>query len=125
MYNNDSLPTKISKQKFNDYIKQVCELAEINEPINDKLIELKKTIIIDDKELKLYRKVKGIRPKYKYVSSHIGRKSFCMMYDGNKNISREFIMRVTGHKNLSSYLTYINKTDESHLQEFEKMYENR
>ena len=41
------MPHTISSQKVNDYMKEICKLAEINEPINDQRKEFieRKTIL--------------------------------------------------------------------------------
>ena len=117
-------PHKISTQKGSDYFKKICEMAEINKPTTDykkELIKEKKTRNGDIK--KLYRAVLKERPKYSYVATHTCRRSFCMMWYGGKMTNAE-IMRVTGHKKVDTFLAYINKTDDTHVEKWQKHYED-
>jgi integrase len=84
--NSNMLPRTISNQKFNEYIKEVCELAELNEV--GRL---------------------SSKPKYKLwqlVSSHTARRSFATNFylQGFPTID---LMRITGHKTERSFLKYI------------------
>ena len=112
----ENMPHAISSQRLNDYMKEICKLAEINEPIDDQKKEFieKKTIL--GKEENVYRHIKRVRPKYEYISSHTGRRTFCMMWF--QKMENQSIMAVTGHKKESSFLTYINQTNDIHLQIF-------
>ena len=112
----ENMPHAISSQRLNDYMKEVCKLAEINEPIDNQKKEFIKKEIILGKEENVYRHIKKVRPKYEYISSHTGRRTFCMMYF--QKMTNQAIMAVTGHKKESSFLTYINQTNDIHLQIF-------
>ncbi len=90
------LPYEISIQKFNDYLKKLCELAEINEPVKGRLY-------VSEKK----RKIKGVYPKYKLITSHTCRRSFATNY--YKQIPTPIWMEVTGHSKESLFLTYIGK----------------
>ena len=96
-YNGD-FPRKISDQKYNEHIKKVCEKAKINEPIHG---------ILFDKDLK--EKVEKDYPKWKLVSSHIGRRSFASNNYGI--IPTSFLMYITGHTTEAMFLTYIGKSN--------------
>ena len=91
-------PRKISDQKYNEHIKKVCQVANINEPTNglkfDQLTKLK---------------VKKECEKWELVSSHIGRRSFASNNYGI--IPTSFLMYVTGHTTESMFLTYIGKSN--------------
>ena len=112
----ENMPHAISSQRLNDYMKEICKLAEINEPIDNQKKEFIKKEIILGKEENVYRHIKKVRPKYEYISSHTGRRTFCMMYF--QKMTNQAIMAVTGHKKESSFLTYINQTNDIHLQIF-------
>ncbi|PWE01000.1 tyrosine-type recombinase/integrase [Marinilabilia rubra] len=94
----NGLPYKISLQKFNDYIKEVCRLAGIDAPTTGQLI---------DPETKRYKV--GEYPKYKLVSSHICRRSFASNNFGN-DIPTSILMRITGHSSEKMFYSYIGKT---------------
>ncbi len=93
-----NFPRKISDQKYNEHIKSVCEKAKINEPIHG---------ILFDKDKK--EKVESDYPKWKFVSSHIGRRSFASNNYGI--IPTSFLMYITGHTTEGMFLTYIGKSN--------------
>jgi integrase len=72
---NGSFPRKISDQKFNDYIKIICEEVGFNEVVEGAKIS---EIIIkkNGKKEKIHRKQIGKFPKHELVTSHICRRSF-------------------------------------------------
>ena len=80
------LPKTISNQKFNEYIKDVCKLAEFNE--KGRVSTKPKEILAD------------------LVSSHTARRSFATNYylQGFPTID---LMKITGHKTERSFLKYI------------------
>ena len=91
-------PRQISDVKFNEYIKIVAELAEINTPTRGPLF---------DKEKK--RNIIGTYPKYKLVTSKVARRSFCTNNYGVKDTV--LIMYMSGHTTEKALLTYIDKGD--------------
>tara|TARA_R110000868_G_scaffold16672_7_gene74145 strand:- start:7765 stop:9087 length:1323 start_codon:yes stop_codon:yes gene_type:complete len=105
----NGLPYKVSIQKLNKHFKTICEKAEINEMVMGRL---------RDKETG--RGLKKLRPKWQYIGTHTGRRSFASNHYGN--LPTPLIMAVTGHKKESSFLTYINDDNESHVDVFMKHY---
>jgi len=101
---NGEFPRKISDVNLNLYIKEVCEIAEIDEIVYNGRTE---TITKDGKNIT--RKVFGNFPKHKLVTSHIGRKSFASNFYGI--ISTTYLLNFTGHTTEKQLLTYINKTE--------------
>lgn len=100
---NKEFPRPISDQKYNDYIKEVCKLAGINEKIEgSKKIEV-------NKNSKIYRKENGIFEKWELVSSHIGRRSFATNHYGT--IPTTFLIYMTGHSTEKMFLNYIGKSN--------------
>jgi integrase len=91
-----NFPYQISDQKYNLYIKEVCEMAKINKVI-------KGGLQIDN------RKVIGMYPKWQLVTSHIGRRSFATNNYGI--IPTALLIGVTGHSTEQMFLEYIGKTD--------------
>ncbi len=105
---NGDFPRKISDQKYNVYIKEVCKLAEIDELIKG-----------SKQDAKNLRKVSGLFPKYELVTSHIGRRSFATNNYGR--IPTPLLMNVTGHTTEGMFLEYIGKTQTDkaiHLAEY-------
>ena len=107
---DSGLPYKISTQKLNRHIETICKEAEINE-----LILGKKR----DKETN--RTVKKLRPKYEYIRTHTGRRTFATLHYGN--IPNSLIMKVTGHKKESDLLAYIHQADDDHIDSFNDYYD--
>ena len=101
--NDSSFPYKISDQKFNNYIKEVCKKVGL---IN--LISGSKKVAIEHKGKKIYRKQLGNYPKYQLVSSHICRRSFATNFYGKTDTLT--IMKITGHKTEKQFLDYIKTT---------------
>lgn len=97
---NGTLPDAPSNQKFNDYIKEVCEFAGIN---------TLETLSIT----KGGKRISETKPKSQLVSSHTARRSFAtnLYKDGFPSIS---IMAITGHKTERAFLKYIKVTPEEH-----------
>lgn len=93
-----NFPKKISDQKYNIYIKKVCELAKINDLVKG---------IKFDHELKI--KVEKEYQKWELVSSHIGRRSFASNNYGT--VPTSFLMYMTGHTTEAMFLTYIGKSN--------------
>jgi integrase len=88
----------ISNQKMNEYLKELCKIAEINEPI----------------EIVRYRGVERIAivyPKYELIGVHTGRKTFATL-SLEKGMSAERVMAITGHKDYKSFQRYIKVTEQ-------------
>lgn len=98
-----AFPYAISDQKYNDYIKKVCEIAEITQIVNgSKKIET-------EAESGVYRKVTKDYRKCDLVSSHIGRRSFASNFYGT--IPTTYLIYVTGHSTEVMFLNYIGKSN--------------
>lgn len=91
-----SFPPKICEQRFNLYIKDIAKLAGI-----DKLCESYLSTTINGKTRKRF----GNYPKYKLLSSHCCRRSFCSNFYGL--IPTETLMSASGHSSQKSFLNYI------------------
>jgi integrase len=98
---NGNFPYRISDQKYNDYIKQVCKLAELNQPTKgSKLLEI-------ETGNKIYRKKKGVYPKWELVTSHIGRRSFATCFYGT--IPTPYLINITNHATEAQFRCYLSK----------------
>ncbi|MDR1895732.1 MAG: site-specific integrase, partial [Prevotellaceae bacterium] len=107
---NYNLPAEISNQRFNEYVKEVCKLAEINgtetmtRTVGGKLVTEK-------------------FEKWEHVSSHTGRRSFCTnMY--KRGLPVIMIMSVSGHRTEKSFLKYIKVKQNEHAEMMKKAWEN-
>ena len=99
---NGSFPRKISDQKYNDYIKEVCQLAGITE-----IVYGGKMVNVGTDQNPVHRKKKGRYSKYELVTSHIGRRSFATNYYGK--IPTPLLMSATGHSSEKQFLDYIKR----------------
>lgn len=88
----------ISNQKLNDYIKELCELAGINEPIE--IVRFRGKV----REANTY-------PKFELIGVHTGRKTFATL-SLEKGLSAEEVMSITGHKDYKSFKRYVKVTEQ-------------
>lgn len=94
------LPPFISNQKYNDYVKEVCQLAGITE-------QAQKGITRGG------LRVLKFCEKWELVSSHTARRTFATNAY-KKGIPALTIRQITGHKTESAFLKYIKATPEEH-----------
>lgn len=92
-------PRQISDQRYNEYIKEVCKIVELNEKIKGSKSKTKD---------KVTRKESGTFEKWQLVTSHIGRRSFATNNYGR--IPTSLLINVTGHSTETMFLEYIGKT---------------
>ncbi len=97
------LPPKISDQKFNKYIKDICFCVGLDYQMKGKLF---------DGESK--RDIVGVYPKYKLVSSHICRRSFATNLHGV--VSNAVIQNIGGWSTEKMMLKYIKKSKREHAE---------
>ena len=107
--NNGKFPYKISDQRYNEHIKEVCMIAGINTPTQG-----------GKNNPKTNRKESGIYPKYELVSSHIGRRSFATNFYGK--IPTSLLINATGHSSEALFLEYIGKTQTQKAKELAKFW---
>lgn len=103
---NDYATPKMSMQKFNDGLKQLCELAGFDERllVVEQYIGRKATV------------KKSFAPKYELVSSHICRRSFATdLYRMGYSLAQ--IMPMTGHATESQLRKYIGIDSEMNAEE--------
>ncbi|MBR4809189.1 MAG: site-specific integrase [Bacteroidales bacterium] len=84
----------ITNQKMNDYIKDLCELCEINEPITSVC----------------YRggqREETTKPKYNLMGTHAGRRTF-ICFALSSGIPPQVVMKWTGHKDYKAMKPYID-----------------
>lgn len=84
---------KVSNQKCNEYLKELCKLAGIDDLVS----------------LTQYNGAKAIevsKPKYDLVSFHDGRRTFIVL-SLEKGMRAEVVMEITGHKDYKTFKKYI------------------
>jgi integrase len=106
-YDYDLTPLRISNQKFNDYVKELCKLAEITDQIE---------IVKFEKGVKKYLTF----PKYQLIASHTGRRTF-ITNAILAGIPLPVIQKITGHRKLSTLQRYVDIADDSKKAELEKL----
>ncbi|TYA69974.1 phage integrase SAM-like domain-containing protein [Seonamhaeicola marinus] len=107
----NGLPYTVSIQKLNKHYKEIGEKAGIDDMIMGRIQE------------KGRRGVKKLRPKYKYLSTHVGRRTFASLHYGE--MPTPLIMKVTGHKKESTFLNYINQAEDTHIGAFLEYYKTK
>ena len=96
-------PRPISNQRFNDYIKEVAQLAHLD----DEVVTIHTQ---QDKGEFTPGRVETRRPRWQAVTAHTARRSFATnMY--KRGFPTLAIMAITGHKTEKSFLTYIKVTE--------------
>ena len=105
-FEKDKVLPVISNQKMNDYIKELAELAEINEPIQE-------TYYIGNK------RIDTVTPKYSLLSTHAGRRTF-ICFALSIGIPVQIIMKWTGHSDYKSMKPYIDISDKIKASEMNK-----
>jgi site-specific recombinase XerD len=96
-YKDGTLPKKLSIQKMNEYIKAIGLQAKITENIETRITKGGKVI-------------KSTNQKYKLMSTHTARRTFASILVLN-GVSPYLIMKITGHKSLSSFEKYVRIED--------------
>ncbi|WP_040761982.1 tyrosine-type recombinase/integrase [Spirosoma panaciterrae] len=95
-----TLPRSISNQKMNDYLKEVCQLAGLND------LESKS-------QTKAGKRVTISVEKWQLISTHTARRSFATnMYLAG--IPALTIMQITGHRTEKAFMRYIKLDREQH-----------
>ncbi|WP_223844256.1 site-specific integrase [Elizabethkingia anophelis] len=106
-FKDDKALPVISNQNMNDYLKELGELAEINEPITE-------TFFIGN------QRHDETKPKYEYLGSHVGRRTFVCLCIA-KGIGLQIIMKWTGHSDYKSMKPYIEVADSTKEVEMQKL----
>ena len=89
---DNNLPPKISIQRFNDFIKEACEKAELAE--TGRLSS------------------NPTAPLHSLITSHTGRRTFCtLMHNGG--LDDRTIMSVSGHRSPKSFEKYLKVSKEN------------
>lgn len=119
---NGKFPRKISDQKFNNYIKEICLEMGMTEKIDGSKVV---PVIINEgiSEIKVHRKIAGKYHKYELVSSHICRRSFATNLYGK--IDTLTIMKITGHKTEKQFLEYVKITPRQYAERLKAHWNKR
>ena len=94
---NGNFPDTLSAQKFNKHLKDIGDLAKINQSTEGAKL---------DKETG--RKLPGVYPKHELMTSHVCRRSFASNFYGE--MPTALLISITGHATEQQFLEYIGKT---------------
>lgn len=96
-----NLPARTSNKDYNERIKIICMLCDIDKTIKGKLMDST-----------IGRKKIGMFKKWQLISSHVGRRSFVTNLYGN--IPNSTLVKLGGWTNEVMMLHYIKKTNKEH-----------
>lgn len=124
----EGLPHKISLQKFNSQLKDLCKVANI-----DEIIHAGKVTMIDkdgneipkDEKGKYIkqgdkRKIIGFFPKHEVITSHVCRRSFATNNYGI--LPTQLLIQITAHSTEKMFLGYIGKSSMDYAQQIANYY---
>ncbi len=103
-------PEPISSQRMNEYIKDVCELAELDRPIVVKYS-------------KAGREKEDTVPLYSKITAHTARRSYAT-HHYDMGISSAYIRQVTGHSSEKMLSVYVNSDKKKNALEMAKQVAN-
>lgn len=103
--NNKAFPV-ITNQKMNDYLKELAEIAELNEPIRGTFY-------------KGNERIDEVTPKHALLSSHAGRRTFICNALA-LGIPPQVVMKWTGHSDYKAMKPYIDIADQTKINAMEK-----
>ena len=96
-------PRKISTQKLNDYLKELCRLGGMTQ-----IIKAEKKVKTDVG----FRKQIIEAEKYTFCSSHMFRRTFVTNWFGK--LKNKDIMKVSGHQTEKEFLKYVQEVETNH-----------
>ena len=97
-FENDKALPVITNQKMNDYLKELAELAEINEPVRQTYY-------------KGNERIDEVTPKYALLGTHAGRRTFICNALA-LGIPPQVVMKWTGHSDYKAMKSYIDIADD-------------
>lgn len=109
---HNGLPSVISNQKFNSYLKEICKsIPAFNASVSKVMTKAGKKLTLNLK-------------KWEMISSHTARRSFATneYLGGTPSIT---IMAVTGHKTEKAFLKYIKVTPKEHAEKMKSLWDKR
>lgn len=106
-----NLPPKQTNAEFNKYIKILCQLCDIDNELKGKVFDKKKK-----------RKVFGVYKKYKLITAHSLRRSFCSNMRGK--ISDDSLSKIMGWSTDKLIALYDKKSKLSHANNLKNVWDN-
>ncbi len=100
------LPTGLTNQKTNEYLKEIGELAKINEVIRIEQFNGSNRVVTN-------------KQKFELITTHTARRTFVTLAL-EKGIRAEVVMAMTGHRSYKSFMKYVKITDKVMEQEMKR-----
>ncbi len=98
-------------KQANKLIRQLCELAGIDEP----------TLMVEHRGP---TRIERVVPKHELITTHTGRRTFVTL-SLEKGVRPEVLMRIAGHKDMRTMKKYIKLTEKVTKSEFLRAWETR
>jgi site-specific recombinase XerD len=95
--------------RYNNYIKDVCQKAGIDTPVQNVWFYGKK-------------RVEEVKPKYELISSHTARRTFITL-SLQKGALPEQVMKVSGHKDRKSFQKYVKVDQQEAINKIKDIWE--
>ena len=108
-FENDKALPVITNQKMNDYLKELAELAEINEPVRQTYY-------------KGNERIDEVTPKYVLLGTHAGRRTFICNALA-LGIPPQVVMEWTGHSDYKAMKPYIDIADDIKANAMSRFYQ--
>lgn len=105
-FKDKPLPTGISNQKTNDYLKEIGQICGLTEPFRVEQFSGSQRIVT-------------YKQKFELLTTHTARRTFVTLAL-EKGIRAEVVMAMTGHRNYRSFMRYVKITDKVKEQEMNK-----
>jgi integrase len=102
-------PPSISNQRFNEYVRELCKEAKINDPVHRSQTRGGVTKSVKYK-------------KWQLVGSHTGRRTFCTI-QYRAGFPAIGLMKISGHKTESSFLRYIRVSRDENAKMLEEFWQ--
>ena len=102
------LPTGLTNQKTNEYLKEIGELCKITE-------------VVSFEQFSGSNKVVTTNKKFGLLTTHTARRTFVTLAL-EKGIRAEVVMSMTGHKNYKTFMKYVKITDKIKEQEMNRVW---
>lgn len=110
MFKDKPLPTGLTNQKTNEYLKEIGELSKINEVIRIEQFNGSNRVVTN-------------KLKFELITTHTARRTFVTLAL-EKGIRAEVVMAMTGHKNYKSFMKYVKITNKVMEMEMNKAWGN-
>ena len=101
------MPT-ISSQHMNDYLKELGQLAEIDEPV--RIVRFQGA-----------KRIENRGPKWQFLSSHVAHRTF-LTISLERGMRPEVVMSITGHRSFKTMKKYIALTEQTRSEAMENVW---